>query len=362
MSRKYNFNPGPSTLPLKVLETLKNDIVDYKGKGLSLIEASHRGKDYEEIHNAAIASIKKAMNIPDNYKIMFLGGGATLQFSMIPLNFLSGGKSCDFTLTGEWSKKALQDAKKVGKVNVVYDGTDKKFTTLPSPSAVKVDPNAAYLHITSNETIHGVQWQDWPNSGKVPMIVDMSSDIMSRHVPVEKMAMIYAGAQKNIGPAGVTLAIVRDDLIAKCPDTLTAYLNYKIHAEANSLYNTPPVFGIWVIKLVMDWLLNDKGGLAGMEKEVNEKAAAVYAAIDSSNGYYNCPVDKNFRSKMNLVWRLKTEDLEKKFIEEATAGGMIGLKGHRSVGGCRASLYNALPLEGAKALAKFMGEFAKRNG
>ncbi len=361
MSRKFNFNPGPSTLPLSVLEKVRDEFVDYKGKGFSLIEASHRGKDYEDVHNTAITLMKSMLKLPDNYKVLFLGGGATFQFSMIPHNFLSKDKSCDFLVTGEWSKKAQADAKKLGKVNLVYDGAADKYTKLPSVSSLKFDSNAAYVHMTSNETIHGNQWNEWPDTGKVPLIVDMSSDIMSRRIPVEKMAMIYAGAQKNLGPAGAAVVIIRDDMLTKCPDSVTAYLNYKLHADNNSLYNTPPVFSIYVIKLVMEWL-NEKGGLTAMEKEVDQKAANIYAAIDSSGGFYTCPVAKNCRSKMNVVYKLPNEELEKQFLDQATAQGMIGLKGHRALGGCRASLYNALPLEATVALANFMNDFAKKHG
>lgn len=360
MSRKFNFSAGPSTLPLTVLEKIREDIVDYKGKGLSLIEASHRGKEYEEVHNAAISLTKKLYEVPDNYKILFLAGGATLQFSMIPLNFLPEGKSCDFTLTGAWSKAAMKDAQKVGKVNLVYDGSKDNFAKLPSVNELKLDPNAAFLHLTSNETIHGIQWKEWPNSGSVPMIVDVSSDMLSRRIPWNKIAMAYGGAQKNLGPAGTTMVIIREDLLAKCNEKLTAYLSYKTHAEGNSLYNTPPVFAIWVCKLVLEEL-DKAGGLKAVEERAEKKAKLIYDAIDSSNGYYRSPVSKDCRSQMNIVWRLPSEELEAKFIDAAKEKGMIGLKGHRSVGGIRASVYNALPIEGAEALAKLMKEFAAKN-
>lgn len=360
MSRKFNFSAGPSTLPVSVLEEIRDDMVDYHNGGMSLIEASHRDKDYDEVHNRAVALVKELMGLPDNYQVLFLGGGATLQFSMIPMNFLDKNKSCDFTLTGTWSKSAYDDAKKIGNVNVVFDGAAEKYTKLPKASDVVVDSKSEYLHITSNETIGGIQWQEWPATGNVPIICDMSSDMMSRRVPVEKFGMIYAGAQKNLGPAGVTLAIIRDDLLAKANKNLTAYLDYNVHAKANSLYNTPPVFSIYGVKLVLEWI-KANGGLEGMEKRADEKSSILYNAMKASNGYYKCPVPEYCQSKMNVVWRLPSEELEKKFISEASALGMVGLKGHRSVGGCRASIYNAMPVEGVQALANFMSEFAKNN-
>jgi phosphoserine aminotransferase len=284
-----------------------------------------------------------------------------LQFSMIPMNFLSPGKSCDFTLTGAWAKKAYADAKKVGAVNVVFDGAEGGFTSLPDAASLKASPGAAYFHLTSNETIGGVEWFDFPDTGDVPLIADMSSDIMSRPLPVEKFGVIYAGAQKNLGPAGVTIVIMREDLLERCPDTLTAYLNYKTHAEKNSLYNTPPVFSIYALKLVLE-LLKKQGGMPAVEAVAKKKAGMLYAAMDSSGGFYRCPVDKAVRSRMNVVFRLPSEELEKKFIDESVEKGMVGLKGHRSVGGCRASIYNAMPEEGVAVLADFMKEFAAANG
>lgn len=359
MSRKRNFNAGPSTLPVEVLEELQENLVDYKGIGLSLIEASHRSKDYDEIHNQAIGLIKELMGIPENYKVLFLGGGATLQFSMIPMNLLVGERSCDFTLTGTWSKKAYADAKKVGNVNVLFDGEGDKYTSLPS--SISPSKGSSYVHITSNETIGGLQWKNWPSTGDVPLIADMSSDIMSRPVPVEKFGMIYAGAQKNLGPAGTSLVIIRDDLLERSSDDLTAYLNYSVHAKGNSLYNTPPVFPIYAVKLVLDWL-KKSGGLGAVEKNNEKKAAYVYDAISGNGDFYKCPVDPNYRSLMNIVFTLPSDDLSGQFLKESLDLGFIGLKGHRSVGGCRASVYNAMPMEGAQELAAFMNDFAKRNG
>lgn len=360
MSRIYNFSAGPSILPEPVLEELAKEMVDYKGSGMSIIEMSHRGKIYSALHAEATNLLKETLGVPDNYKIMFLGGGASMQFGMLATSLLAGGKTCDFTLTGTWSKKAYEDAVRIGKVNVVFDGKKDNFSSLPDPATLKVNPGSEYLHITSNETIGGIQWQSWPNTGSMPIVCDMSSDFMSRPVPIEKFGVIYAGAQKNLGPAGVAVVIMRQDILDKCPDNVMNYMNYKIHAENESMYNTPPVFCIYVIGKVLKWA-KSMGGLAGIEKLAQERSSIIYNAIDNSNGYYRSPVAKNCRSKMNIVWRLATEELENKFISEAAKQGMTELKGHRSVGGCRASVYNAMPVEGAKALAKFMAEFAKNN-
>ncbi len=361
MSRVYNFSAGPCTLPLPALEEAAAEFVEYDGKGMSIIEMSHRSKEYSAVHEQAIQLTRKIMNVPDNYKILFLGGGATLQFSMIPMNLMGGSKkSCDFTVTGSWAKKAFADAGKIGNVNVLFDGKDENYMTLPDPSTLKVSSDAAYLHLTSNETIGGIEWQSWPETGAVPIVCDMSSDMMSRPVPVEKFGVIYAGAQKNLGPAGVALVIIRDDVLASCSDDLTAYLSYKIHAEKDSMYNTPPVFCIYMIQKVLKWV-ESVGGLEGVQKLAEERSALVYDVIDQSGGYFSCPVQVENRSKMNIVWRLPSEELEAKFVKETLAAGMSGLKGHRSVGGCRASMYNAMPVEGAKALAAFMKEFAAQN-
>ena len=360
MARIFNFAAGPSTLPLSVLEQVQRDFIDYQGAGLSLIEASHRGPQYSEVHTAATAGLRKLLNLPENYRVLWLQGGATLQFSMVPLNLLAGGKPADYTLTGTWAKKAVADAKKIGKVNLVFDGTEAKFMTLPRASEVKVHDGAVFLHLTSNETIGGVQWQEWP-AAPVPLVCDMSSDFLSRRIPLEKFGLIYAGAQKNLGPAGLAVVIIRDDMLAKCSDDLTAYLSYKIHAENDSLYNTPPVFPIWVSRLVLDYL-NEKGGLPWVEKLAAERSGLLYGMMDKHAGFYRCPVAAHCRSKMNVVWRLPTEELEKQFIAEAKKAQMDGLKGHRSVGGCRASIYNAMPVEGAQALAAFMDDFARKHG
>jgi phosphoserine aminotransferase len=361
MSRPVNFSAGPSMIPVEVLSSLADDMVDYKGTGLSLVEVSHRGPVYDEVHQQTISLLRDLMGIPEGYSVLLIGGGATLQFSMLPMNLLLPGGSADYTFSGAWAKKAIAEAKKVGKVNIVYDGSPEKFMSLPDPSSVKATPGASYLHITSNETIGGIQWKGFPDTGDIPLVADMSSDILSRPVDVSKFGVIYAGAQKNLGPSGVTIVIIRDDLLERSPDTLGSYLNYSVHAKANSLYNTPPVFPIWGIKLVLEGV-KARGGAAAVAGENEAQAAELYKAIDSSDGFYRCPVDAGVRSAMNVVWRLADEDKEALFIKEAAAAGLIGLKGHRDVGGCRASLYNAMTMEGVKRLTSFMADFAARNG
>jgi phosphoserine aminotransferase len=360
MSRIFNFSAGPCTLPLSALESAAAEFVDYQGAGMSLIEMSHRSKEYDAVHEEALALFRELLNVPESHKILFIGGGATLQFTMLAMNFLHGGKSCDFTLTGSWAKKAYADAKKIGNVNVLYDGKDASYLELPDPSTLKVNADAEFLHMTSNETIGGIEWHSWPETGDVPLICDMSSDIMSREIPVEKFGMIYAGAQKNLGPAGVGIVIIRDDMLEKCPDELPAFLNYKTHADANSLYHTPPVFCIYMIGKVLAWV-KEQGGLPAMDKLAQERSDIIYQAIENSDGYYRSPVPAASRSRMNIVWRLPSEDLEKKFIAEADGKGFSGLKGHRSVGGCRASVYNAMPVEGVQALSDFMNAFQSNN-
>lgn len=361
MNRKKNYFAGPSVMPVEVLEQLKEQIVDYEGQGLSMIEASHRGGMFEAMYDECLGLMHELLNIPEDYDVYFLGGGATLQFAMIPMNFLRPGTVADYIKSGTWSNKATDDAQKFGNVHLYFDGTDSKFTTLPDPAKVKPSANSSYLYLCSNETIHGVEWQSFPDTGDVPMIADMSSDILSRPVPVEKFDMIYGGVQKNLGPAGATFIIMKKSLLEKQNDNLPAYLNYKLHAKEKGLYNTPPVFSIWAVKLVLEWIKKN-GGAEGMRKRAVEKSSIVYDTIDGSGGFYRSPVNPAFRSKMNIPFRLSSEDLEKAFLAEASANGMLGLKGHRSVGGIRASVYNALPIEDVQALADFMKDFQKRNG
>lgn len=354
--KKHNFYAGPAILPKDVLEKAKSELTDLNGIGLSVMEISHRSKDFDAIITTAEENFKKLLNIPDNYHVLFLQGGASQQFGMIPMNLLYGG-TADYVNTGAWAKKAIKEGKLFGTVNIAASSEDKNFSYIPKKFDFSAD--SKYVHITSNETIGGVQFNKFPDTGDVPLIGDMSSDIMSKKLDISKFGMIYAGAQKNIGPSGVTLVIIRDDLVQNSADGITTMLSYKTHADKKSLYNTPPSFGIYLIKLVTDWLI-DLGGIEAIEKINENKANLLYNKIDSGD-FYNGTANREDRSKMNITFRLKSEELEKKFIEEATAAGLIGLKGHRSVGGCRASIYNALPLESVQELVKFMDEFEKNN-
>jgi len=358
--RIFNFSAGPAVLPVPVLEEAQRDMLSLPGVGMSVMEISHRSKTFDEIINRTEANLRDLLKIGSNYHILFLQGGASLQFSMVPMNFLPADGSADYVLTGSWGKKALKEAKKVGAVNVAATMADGGFTRVPSSDEMSLNPHAAYVHITSNETIEGVQWKREPNVGDVPLVVDSSSDILSRELDVDKYALIYAGAQKNMGPSGVTLVIVRDDLLQRIPENLATMLDYRIHVENKSLYNTPNTWGIYIMDLVCKWL-QDQGGLAGMEKLNDEKAQLLYDAIDATD-FYRGHADVDCRSTMNVTYRLPSEELEKKFASEATAQGLDGLKGHRSVGGIRASIYNAFPRAGVEALVSFMKDFERRNG
>jgi len=359
-NRVYNFNPGPAILPEPVLKEVQENLLALPGVGMSILEISHRSSTFENILNETINNLKKLANIPENYKILFLGGGASLQFSMVPLNLMPPKNKADYIVTGSWSKKAVKEAKRVGAVNIAPSTEDENFKRIPRQDELKLDPDAAYVHYTSNNTIYGTEWNYIPEVGNVPLVCDMSSDIFSYPFDVSKFGLIYAGVQKNLGPAGVTLVIIREDLLERSQDTLHTMLNYKIHAENNSLYNTPPVFAIYIVGLVAKWLLN-LGGLEAIAKLNDEKAKLIYDAIDNSNGFYKGHAEKDSRSKMNITFRLPSEELEKKFVKEATEQGLVGLKGHRSVGGLRASVYNAFPIEGAKALVEFMKDFQNKN-
>jgi len=360
MSRPVNFSAGPSMIPVDVLESLAAEMVNYQKTGLSLVEVSHRGAVYGRVHMETIALIRELMAVPENYSILLLGGGATLQFSMLPINLLPTGKSADYINSGAWAHKAIEEARKAGDVNVIYDGVDENYTNLPDPESIKPSPSAAYLHITSNETIGGLQWKSFPDFQDVPIVADMSSDILSRPIEVSRFGLIYAGAQKNLGPAGVSIVIIRDDLLARSPKNLGSYLSYEVHAKANSLYNTPPVFPIWGMKLVLEGVKRH-GGAEVVARANKRKAAKLYEAIDDSDGFYRCPVNEPVRSDMNVVWRLQNESLEAQFIEDSTKAGLIGLKGHRSVGGCRASIYNALTEETVDRLIAFMADFSAKS-
>jgi phosphoserine aminotransferase len=360
ITRIFNFAAGPAVLPLEVLEEAQRDLLALPGVGMSVLEISHRSKTFEDILHACEADMRTLAGIPTNYKILFLQGGASLQFSMVPMNLLPPGAAADYIVTGVWSQKAVKEAKRVGTVNVAASTEGEQFKRIPAQGELKLDPNAAYVHMTSNNTIYGTEWQWMPDTGKVPLVSDMSSDIFSRPVDVAKHALIYAGAQKNLAPAGVTLVLIREDMLERSQASLPTMLSYKTHAENDSLYNTPPVFAIYVMRLVMTWLLK-QGGLAAMDKVNARKAAKVYAEIDRT-GFYRGHAAKDSRSRMNITFRLPNEDLEKKFAKEATAAGLDGLKGHRSVGGLRASVYNAFPEAGIDALVQFMKEFEKKNG
>jgi phosphoserine aminotransferase len=357
----YNFSAGPAVLPKAVLQQAQSELADWHGSGMSVMEMSHRGKEYMGIHAQAEADLRELLEIPANYKVLFLQGGAHLQFSMIPLNLLRGKSSADYVYTGEWSKKAIGEAKKFGSVNVVTDNKDKNCSYVPAFETWQRDPNAAYLHYTPNETIGGVEFGWIPETGDVPLVADMSSNILSRPIDVSKFGLIYAGAQKNIGPAGLTLVIVRDDLIGQVAAGTPTMLDYKTHAENDSMYNTPPTFAIYMAGLVFQWLKSN-GGIAAMEQANIAKADLLYGAIDASNGFYNCPVNPADRSRMNVPFTLKDAALDGDFLKQADARGLLQLKGHRSVGGMRASIYNAMPLEGVQALVGFMNEFARSKG
>ncbi|HEU4870701.1 MAG TPA: 3-phosphoserine/phosphohydroxythreonine transaminase [Pyrinomonadaceae bacterium] len=358
--RIFNFSAGPAVLPLPVLEEAQRDMISLPGVGMSVMEISHRSKTFDEIIGRAEAGLRELMKVPDNYRILFLQGGASLQFSMVPMNFLPADGSADYVLTGSWGKKALKEAKKVGAVNVAATMADGGFTRVPSRDEMSLNPHAAYVHITSNETIEGVQWKREPVVGDVPLVADTSSDILSRQIDVSKYGIIYAGAQKNMGPSGLVVVILREDLLQRIPDNLATMLDYRVHVENKSLYNTPNTWGIYILSLVCKWL-QEKGGLAGMERENEEKARLVYEAIDTTD-FYRGHADIDCRSTMNVTFRLPAEELEKKFVAEATAQGLDGLKGHRSVGGIRASIYNAFPRAGVEALVSFMKDFERRNG
>jgi phosphoserine aminotransferase len=358
--RIHNFSAGPCTLPLEVLEQVADQFPDYAGEGMSIVEMSHRSKTVAGVFEEAQSLVRELLAVPEDMHVLFLGGGATFQFGMIPMNLLQGGKSADYTHSGAWAKKAIADAKTVGTVNLVFDGSDSSFTTLPDPASVQAGDDAVYLHLTSNETIGGLQWKDFP-AIDTPIVADMSSDIMSRPIDFEPFGIVYAGAQKNIGPAGCALVLIKQAIVDQCPGDLVNYLNYANHVKGQSMANTPPVFQVYLIKLVMEWL-KAKGGIAWAQDMAGQRSKLLYDAVQRHAGFYTCPVDERYRSTMNVVFTTPSADLDARFVEEALAHGMSGLKGHRSVGGCRASIYNAMPIEGAKALAGFMDDFAQRNG
>jgi phosphoserine aminotransferase len=358
--RIFNFSAGPAVLPVPVLERAREEMLSLPGVGMSVMEISHRSKVFDEIIGGAERGLRELMGIPEGYHVLFLQGGASLQFSMVPMNLLPEGGSADYVLTGSWGKKALKEAKKQGATNVAADMADSRYNRVPAQDELKLDSSAAYVHFTSNETIEGVEFQEEPRAGDVPLVCDASSDICSRPVDVSKYGMIYAGAQKNLGPSGVTVVILRDDLLRRVPEGLHTMLDYRTHAENKSLYNTPNTWGIYILNLVCGWV-REQGGLTGMYEKNRRKAGKIYEAIDATD-FYRGHAAPEARSIMNVTFRLPSEELEKKFTSEATAAGLDGLKGHRSVGGVRASIYNAFPEEGVDALVEFMKEFERKNG
>lgn len=359
--RVFNFNPGPAMLPLTILEQAQKEMLNYKGTGMSVMEISHRSKQFEEIILGAEALLKELMQIPDNYRVLFIGMGATGQFDMIPMNYIVDGKVGNYAITGSFANKAYKEGAKIGPCHVAASTKELNFVRVTNPDEIKLSDNPAYLHITSNNTIFGTQWKEYPNTGDVPLIADMSSDILSKKIDVSKFALIYAGAQKNLGPAGAAVVVIRQDMIEKSNQNLPTMLKYDTYANNNSLYNTPASFTIYMINLMLQWVKSE-GGLDVIEKRNEQKAAIVYDAVDNSNGFYRGHAEPGSRSLMNITFRLPSEDLEKEFVAEAAKVGLSGLKGHREVGGIRASIYNAMPVEGCTKLAEFMNDFQKKNG
>lgn len=357
----HNFNPGPAILPQEVLQEAQAELLNYRDTGISILETSHRARPYEDINREAEASIKELLHLQDNYRVLFLQGGASTQFAMIPMNFLTAGQTANYVLTGVWAEKALKEAALLGQTHVAASTADKKHCCIPGQNDIHLSSDPAYIHLTSNNTIYGTQWQNFPSFGEVPLIADMSSDIFSRSFDASRFALIYAGAQKNLGPAGVTVVIIRQDLLERCPKTIPTMLRYSTHAANDSLYNTPPTFAVYMVNLVLRWIKSN-GGLTGMEKRNREKAALIYAAIDASQGFYAGHAELASRSLMNITFRLPSAELEKQFVSESAKAGLIGLKGHRLVGGLRASVYNAMSREGCQALQNFMKEFQRKNG
>jgi phosphoserine aminotransferase len=359
-TRIHNFSAGPAVLPVEVLEQVQRDMLSLPGVGMSVLEISHRSAAFEEIIAGCEADVRRLAGIPDGYDVLFLQGGASLQFSMVPMNLLPQGGSADYVVTGVWAQKAVKEAKRVGKVAIAASTEAEHFKRVPTQQELKLDAAAGYVHYTTNNTIYGTQCHYTPDSGSVPLVADASSDIFSRPIDVQKYGLIYAGAQKNLAPAGVTLVIVRHDLLERTPSTVPTMLQYGVHVENKSMYNTPPVFPIYVMRLVLGWVLA-QGGLDAMARVNARKGDKLYAEIDRT-GFYRGHAAKDSRSRMNITFRLPNEELEKKFVKESTAAGLDGLKGHRSVGGLRASMYNAFPEPGVDALVQFMQEFERRNG
>jgi phosphoserine aminotransferase len=360
VNRAYNFNAGPSALPLEVLQKAQEELLDFRGSGMSVMELSHRSATYEEVHNQAISLLRELLAIPDNYEVLFLQGGGSLQFSMVPMNFLQPEQKAAYIMTGSWSEKAFAEAKLFGQPYESVSSKDSNYRYIPKLEEVTYQETDAYVHLTSNNTIFGTQWKEFPRTGNVPLIADMSSDILSKRIDVSQFGLIYAGAQKNLGPSGVTVVIVRKDLLEKANKNIPTMLQYGIYAKNNSLYNTPPTFAIYLLGEVLGWV-KEIGGIDEIARRNEAKAKLIYDAIDGSDGFYYGHAEPGSRSLMNITFRVKDEELEKKFLAEAKQEGFVGLNGHRSVGGCRASTYNAVPYEACQALSQFMIDFQAKN-
>ncbi len=358
VKRNVNFNPGPAALPLDVLKIVQEELLDYQGSGMSILESSHRAKEFEAINDQAIALVHELFGLGTDYQVLFMGGGASTQFALVPMNFIGDGQMAAYVDTGEFAYKAMKECQIVAKAHVAFSSKEEKYRRMPKMSEIKYPENVAYLHICSNNTIEGTQYQEFPNAGNIPLVADMSSDIASRQVDFRKFSLIYAGAQKNLGPAGVTLVVIRNDFLAKAKTGLPTMFSYKTFVDNKSLYNTPPVFGVYIMKLVLEWI-KSKGGLAGVEKINAAKKDLLYSTIDASPDFYKGAAEKASRSWMNVTMRLPTEELEAKFVADAKKEGLLGLKGHRSVGGIRFSIYNAVSLEDIQKTVDFMGKFRK---
>ncbi len=360
--RIFNFSAGPAVLPVPVLAEAQRNLMALPGVGMSVLEVSHRSPAFETVLHEAEADLRALLNIPANYKVLFMQGGASLQFTTVPMNLLAKDGSADYIITGSWGQGAIKEGKKIGTVREAGSTVEGNFSRVTRQDELSLDPNASYVHYTSNETIFGVEFQSEPEVGDVPLVCDMSSNFLSKPIDISKYGLIYAGAQKNAGPAGATIVIVRDDVLERVPKGLPATLDYRNIAEKESMYNTPPCFAIYICGLVFKWLRNEVGGLEKIQARNQEKAKILYDAIDASDGYYQGHSEKECRSLMNVTFRLPSEELEKQFAKAATAAGLDGLKGHRSVGGMRASIYNAFPREGVVKLTEFMQEFSEKNG
>ncbi len=362
VERRWNFSAGPAALPVSVLEQARDELLALPGVGASVLEISHRSPTFEAIAAEAEANLRELLGVPGTHRVLFLQGGASLQFAMAPLNLLGRDRAAEYVLTGSWSRKALAEAERVGRTRVVWDGAEDGYSTVPDLGSLALDPHAAYLHVTSNETIQGVELPDgFEPEGGAPLVCDASSDFLSRPIPIERYGLLYAGAQKNAGPAGLTIVLIREDLLERIPKGLPTMLDYRTHVEHRSAYNTPPTFAIYVFLLVTRWLRDEVGGLERMHARNREKAALLYGAIDASEGFYRGHAAPQARSLMNVTFRLPSEDLERAFLAEAAEHGLLELAGHRSVGGVRASIYNAMPLEGVRALRDFMDDFRARH-